>query len=280
MTAGRHRRPQSVAADGGAHGRGAAEAGGQPRPGPADRLGPDRGRRPARHVPGGGLDDRTARPRSRPTAAKDDGAGEPFSPGRPTSLPDAGGRGAGRRRPGAPYRREGCRRRAPGSRTADHPQPIIRARLGVSNRAVCELRREFRVVHASRRERAPLTSAAPRRPALPAAQSTARQAPRRRGNLPGRAGRPRVGSRPAPCPVPSRMPAVGPECPRPGARGEGLGRSAEMQTAHPGSRTRRPAAPPANPYSFLGTCQQRSVLSGADAQDAAGINLPADSQTV
>ena len=48
-------------ADRGARGRGAAEPGGQPGPGPADGLGPDRGRRPARRVPGRGLDDRAPR---------------------------------------------------------------------------------------------------------------------------------------------------------------------------------------------------------------------------
>jgi hypothetical protein len=53
----------------------------------------------------------------------------------------------------------------------------------------------------------------------------------------------------------------------------------KWQTVYPGSRTCRPATPPANTYSNTGTCRQRSPLSVTDAQDTAIINLPVHSQT-
>jgi hypothetical protein len=46
-------------------------------------------------------------------------------------------------------------RRAAAGHLEERGQPITRARLGVSNRAVCELLPQLRVVHASRREGAP-----------------------------------------------------------------------------------------------------------------------------
>src|ERR1035438_5697783 len=53
--AARHRHPSAVVARRRARGRGTAEPGRQPLPGAADRLGPDRGRRPAPPVPRRGL---------------------------------------------------------------------------------------------------------------------------------------------------------------------------------------------------------------------------------
>ncbi len=90
----------------GARGRGAAEPG-QPGPGPADGLGPDRGRRAARRVPGRGLDDRA--PRRPPPAA-------PVSSSARTALSASRPRGDGRPRcrlPGTKPRTARTRRSSP-----------------------------------------------------------------------------------------------------------------------------------------------------------------------
>lgn len=195
-----------------------------------------------------------------------------------TAVPAAGCRGrcAGRRRPGGPYRREAGRRRAPGgARTADHPQPIICARLGSPTGAVSELLRQLRVVHARREERVPPDVGRRPRPRRGQLDRHREDVATYRDGLVGHASargqRPRS---PADCPLSARSASGW----VPGARAWDGQR--KCQTARPDSRTRRPTTPPANPYSFLGTCQQWSAFQGADAQDAARINLPADSPTV
>jgi hypothetical protein len=98
---------------GGARGRDTAEPGRQPGPGPADGLGPGRGRRSACRVPGRGLDDRATR--------------RPPSP--PPRRPGQRGARAGTAVPGARCRgrggRSAARARAPGRRRASgrHGQP-------------------------------------------------------------------------------------------------------------------------------------------------------------
>jgi hypothetical protein len=123
---------------GGARGRDTAEPGRQPGPGPADGLGPGRGRRSACRVPGRGLDDRATR--------------RPPSP--PPRRPGQRGARAGTAVPGARCRgrggRSAARARAPGRRRASgrHGQPItrdaLRSRLGVSNQAASEMLRQLR----------------------------------------------------------------------------------------------------------------------------------------
>ena len=105
----------------------------------------------------------------------------------------------------------------------------------------------------------------------------ARQAPRRRGNLPGRPGRPRAGrSRPVPCsPGPPGPPAAGAEGRPPGARD----RQQKLADRLCGFGIFRLAAPPANTGTKTGTCRQRPPFSVADVQDVAGLNLPVHSQT-
>ena len=116
------------------------------------------------------------------------------------------------------------------------------------------------------------------------ARPAARQAPRRRGNLPGRARRPRA-DRSRPAPHPARrgsqqdrpLPARRASGPLPGT-GASDGQQ-NQQTVYPDSRTCHPAAPSANTYSNRGTSRQRSPLSVADVQDTAIINLPVHSPT-
>ena len=73
--AARHPHEAAFVAHRGARGRGPAEPGGQPRPGPAGRLGPRRGRRPAGRVPGRGLHDRAPRRPPRPARRRRPGPG-------------------------------------------------------------------------------------------------------------------------------------------------------------------------------------------------------------
>ena len=129
----------------GARGRGAAEPGGQPGSGPADGLGPDRGRRAARRVPGRGLDDRApCRPPPPPLAAGDGGIAGPSAPGRPSPRPDAGDEA----QDGGDEALLTAARRAAAEHQDQHGQPItrdaLRARLGVSNQAASELLRQLR----------------------------------------------------------------------------------------------------------------------------------------
>ena len=100
----------------------------------------------------------------------------------------------------------------------------------------------------------------------------ARQAPRRRGSLPGRARRPRAGRSRRGRLLSARR-AAG-RVPRDGRDGQ-----RNWQTVYPGSRTSDPSTSPANLPANTGSCRQRSPLSAADTQDVAGINLPVDSQT-
>ena len=244
--------------------------GGQPRPGTADGLGPDRGRRAARRVPGGGLDDRAPRrpppPRHRRPGQR---CGRAVRAG--TAVPGARcrGRGAGRRGRGAPHGRAAGRRRAPGpARPADHPRRAARpapvvcggqagCRRGVPTREHC--------------------------PAGGVARAAARQAPRSRDNLPGRARRPRAGRLAASTSLArfaAGPPAAGAEGRRP-VPGAGRGTvSGNWQTVYPGSRTCHPSMSPANLLANTYSCRQWSAVVAVNAQDVAGINLPVNSQTV
>ena len=65
-------------------------------------------------------------------------------------------------------------RRAAAGHLEERGQPITRARLGVSNRAVCGLLPQLPAVHASRRERAPPDVGRSASAGAPAAQGTAR----------------------------------------------------------------------------------------------------------
>ena len=152
-----------------------------------------------------------------------------------TAVPGARGRGRGaaRRGRGAPHRCAPGRRRAPGpARAADHPRRA--PRLASPTRPPPSCCAGSAPARACRREPpAPLDLAASppgstARWARRRAVGAARQAPRRRGNLPGPARRPRAGRRPAPTrPVRSGPPAAGAEGRRPRVQG-GWGRSAEM----------------------------------------------------
>jgi hypothetical protein len=255
----------------GARGRDTAEPGRQPGLGPADCLGPHRGRRAAGRVPGGGLDDRAPRrppapPRRRPGRQR----GRAVRAG--TAVPGARcrGRGPGRRGRGAARGSPPGRRRAPGRpRPADHPRRAARP--------------------ARRLQPGRLRAVAP--------------APRRRGpaagNLPGRL-------TPAPLPAPAppglrsagRLPGVarldrhregvatyrdgladcGPAGRSPPARPARDGQR-KWQTVYPGSRTCAPSTSPANLLANTYSCRHRSPISVADVLDTAEINLPVDSQT-
>jgi hypothetical protein len=137
QAAGR-RHGTAVVADCRARGRDTAEPGGQPGPGPADALGPGRGRRPASCVPGRGLDvERRAARRPRTAAAQDGGAP---ARGRPSPVRDA--------RDEEDEAVLALARRAAAEHQDAHGQPItrdaLRARLGVSNQAASELLRQLR----------------------------------------------------------------------------------------------------------------------------------------
>jgi hypothetical protein len=113
-------------------------------------------------------------------------------------------------------------------------------------------------------------------------RAAARQAPRRRGNLPVRALRPRaVGLRPAPRSAGSRRGRLLPArraaawVPRGSKDGQRI-----WQTVYPGSRTCHPSMSPANLPANTYSCRQRSAVAAVNAQDVAVINLRVDSQTV
>jgi hypothetical protein len=130
----------------GARGRDTAEPGRQPGPGPADCLGPHRGRRaaPAAFLVAVSMIERRAARRRRPAVGQDDSAGEPSAPGRPSPVHDAGDEP----RDGADEALLTAARRAAAEHQDQHGQPItrdqLRARLGVSNQAASELLRQLR----------------------------------------------------------------------------------------------------------------------------------------
>jgi hypothetical protein len=129
----------------GARGRDIAQPGRQPRPGPADRLGPIVAAvPPAAFLVAVSMIERRAAQRPRLAAGQDGAAGEPSAPGRPSPVPDTGDepRDAGDEALLTAARR-------PASEHQDrHGQPItrdqLRARLGVSNQAASELLRQLR----------------------------------------------------------------------------------------------------------------------------------------
>ena len=220
--AGRHPSPAAVVADCGACGRGAAEPGGQSRPGAA--------RRPSR------------------IAGEDGAVGEPSAPGRPSPVPDAGDEA----QDGGDEALLTAARRAAAEHQDQHGQPITRdgraprpprglqpGRLRAATPArACRLEPPAPPdLVGSPHWRAPWSaeggSAAgavcPPGSTARRARSAARQAPRRRGNLSGRARRPRVGRLAA---TPARPVRSGIACrcrggPPAGCPGR-LGRSAEL----------------------------------------------------
>jgi hypothetical protein len=91
-------------------------------------------------------------------------------------------------------------------------------------------------------------------------------------------GRPTRGQRPLARSA-AGPPAAGAEGRRPGAQGCWDGQR-NWQTVYPGSRTCHPSTSPANLLANTYSCRQWSAVVAVNAQDAAGLNLPVNSQTV
>jgi hypothetical protein len=183
--------------------------------------------------------ERRAARRPRAIAGEDGAVGEPSWRGR-----------------GAPDRRAAGRRRAPGpARAADNPRraarPPRRVQPGRLRAAASAPRRGGPAAGSLPRRLTRLPPRAGRRP-WPAAgrRAAARQTPRRRGNLPGPARRPRAGRLEASTPV--ARSATGPPADDPGKAEDG---QQKWQTVYPGPRTCHPSMSLANTGTSGGTAQ-------------------------